>query len=155
MSSRWLLLGLVGIILAGCGGEDDGLQPDFADDYLSTYVEVRNCRQSGDHDLNNIRILADPTAVSSYQDRTQTFSEGNVILKEEFAFDDRDCTGPIQQWTVMRRLADGADPQALDWAWQKVDATRRVVEENTPLCYGCHTGCGVPPDGFDGTCAVP
>lgn len=148
--------GLAAVLLVACGnGDDGGPEPFFADDYEASYVEVRDCRQSGDHDLNNIRILADSAALGSYQNRDQNFPVGSVVVKEEFEFDDQDCSGPVKQWTVMRRLADGTDAMKLDWEWQKVDGTRRVVEENTPSCYGCHTGCGVGPDGFDGTCAVP
>lgn len=150
-------LGLASVLLVACGtSEDDsGVEPFFPEDYESSYVEVRNCRQSGDHDLNNIRILADEIGVGSYQNRDQDFPVGSVVLKEEYEFSDNDCSGAVKQWTVMKRLADGTAPMALDWDWQKLDATGRVVEENTPLCFGCHTGCGVAPDGFDGTCAVP
>lgn len=145
------------LLVAACGngGDDGGADVFFPEDYLATYTEVRNCRQSGDHDLNNIRILADPIGLSSYQNRDQNFPEGSVILKEEFDFEDRDCTGPIKQWTVMRRLADGTNPTTLDWDWQRLDPERQITGDNVPACYGCHTGCGVPPDGFDGTCAVP
>ena len=157
MAYRTIIYGLAVFLSVACdsGREEVDLEPFFPADYELEYVEVRNCRQSGDHDLNNIRILADPTGVASYQDRLETFPVGAVVLKEEYEFDDRDCEGPVKQWTVMQRLPDGVNPTALDWDWQKVDATGRVVEENTPLCYGCHTGCGFEPDGFDGTCTVP
>lgn len=139
----------------GCSDDGDHTEPFFPDDYVSSYVEVRNCRPSGDHNLNNIRILADPRALVPYQDRTTNFPEGAVVLKEEYEFDDRECADDVKQWTVMRRLADGTEPAALDWDWQTVDATGSVVEANTPQCFGCHSGCGVAPEGFDGTCAVP
>lgn len=158
MHPRSLVYGLVLLLAAACGGteEGDGLEPFFPDDYAETYQEVRDCRQSGDHDLNRIRILADPDSVATYRDRTGgAFSVGAIVLKEEYGFDDPDCSGEIKQWTVMQRIPDGTNSVALDWDWQKVDGTGRVVEENTPLCYGCHTGCGFAPDGFDGTCALP
>ena len=140
---------------AACGPGQEEPQPFFPDDYELSYVEVRDCRPSGDHDLNNMRILADPVGTSSYQNRDANFPVGSIVLKEEYAFDDRDCTGAITQWTAMQRLEDGSASMALDWDWQRVDAERRIVGENTPRCFGCHTGCGAPPDGFDGTCAVP
>lgn len=147
--------------VAGCqgddGGDDDtaGALPSFPADYAASYVEVRNCRGSGDHDLNNIRILAGPTAVTAYQGRMEPFPVGAVVLKEEYDFADLTCEGPIQQWTVMERLADGSAPEMLDWAWQRVDADRVVVEVDPPRCIGCHQGCGAGPEGYEWTCAVP
>jgi hypothetical protein len=54
----------------------------------------------------------------------------------------------------MTRLAPGSSPATLDWYWQDVDASRRVVTENDARCIGCHTTCGVPPEGYQGTCTV-
>lgn len=147
-----IVLGLI-ILLASCGGDDES--PLFSSSYLETYVEVRNCRPSGDHDLNNIRILADPAALGPYNNRDQNFPLGSIVLKEEFEFDDSDCSGPVKQWTVMQRLADGDSPEALDWEWQKVDADSKVVSMDPLGCARCHSGCGSLPEGFDGTCAVP
>jgi hypothetical protein len=151
-------LGLLTVLLTtGCPGDDGdpGAEPDFPADYASAYVEVRNCRPSGDHDLNNIRILADPAALAPYQDRLEPFPVDAVVLKEEYDFGDLTCSGPIKQWTVMRKLAAGSSPDTLDWAWQEVDLERRVVAEDGPTCIGCHQGCGVAPEGYDGTCAIP
>lgn len=147
-------------LLTGCPGDDGnddaaGAEPDFPDDYASSYVEVRNCRPSGDHDLNNIRILASPGALEPYQGRVEPFPLDSIVLKEEYDFGDMTCTGPIKQWTVMRKLETGSSPDTLDWAWQTVDLQRRVVDEDQPACIGCHQGCGVEPDGYDWTCAMP
>ncbi|MFO7563906.1 MAG: cytochrome P460 family protein [Enhygromyxa sp.] len=145
-------------LLTGCpsdDGDDAGPAPDFPADYASSYAEVRDCRPSGDHNLNTIRILASPEALAPYQERLEPFPVGAVVLKEEFDFGDSDCSGPIKRWTVMRRLETGSSPETLDWAWQDVDADRRVLEEDKPACIGCHQGCGVAPDGYDWTCAVP
>ncbi len=76
------------------------------------------------------------------------------MLKEEYDFGDLTCAGDITQWTVMRKLADGSAPDTLDWDWQRVDSTRRIRGRPT-RCARCHTGCGVAPDGYDGTCSVP
>lgn len=158
--ARIATLVLITGLLSGCPGDDGNddagaVEPDFPADYESSYVEVRNCRPSGDHNLNNIRILADPAALEPYQGRVEPFPVGSVVLKEEFDFGDADCSGPIKQWTVMRRLETGSSPDTLDWAWQRVDATRRVLGEDEPTCIGCHQGCGVAPDGYDWTCALP
>jgi hypothetical protein len=146
-------------LIAACngddGGDESGQEPDFPADYQTKYTEVRNCRGSGDHDLNNIRILADPAALAPYQGRAEPFPAGAIVLKEEYDFGDLDCSGAIKQWTVMRRLADGTSPDTLDWAWQRVDAQRRVFDQDAMRCISCHKGCGVPEDGYEWTCAVP
>jgi hypothetical protein len=160
---------LASIVAVGCPGGDDGVMdteatgsdtgidadPVFPADYDATYVEVRNCRGSGDHDLNNIRILADPAALGPYEGRTDPFPEGAVVLKEEYDFGDLTCEGPIKQWTVMQKLAEGSSDETLGWAWQRVDADRSVLDEDEPRCIACHTSCGMPPDGYDWTCALP
>jgi hypothetical protein len=156
---RILPLTLALLAMSGCpaddGQDDGGVEPDFPADYEDSYVEVRNCRGSVDHNLNNIRILASPSALEPYQARLEPFPVDAVVLKEEYEFDDPTCQGPIKQWTVMRRLPDGSSTDTLDWAWQRVDLQRNVIEEDTPSCIGCHQGCGVEPDGYEWTCAVP
>jgi len=155
-----LVLSLLLAVSGGCGDDPEpepepGPEPAFPEDYAASYIEVRDCRQSGDHDLNRIRILADPVAVDIYQNRDLPFPEGSVILKEEYEFDDMACAGPLKQWTVMVKLADGENPEQLDWRWQRVDAERQVAAENEPKCYGCHTGCTPEAGGYDFTCAMP
>jgi hypothetical protein len=132
--------------LAGCGG--DGPEPAFPADYAGDFTEVRDCRSSADHDLHRIRVLADATAMAPYLAREAPIPDGAVLLKEEYDFGDDDCSGPILEWSVMAKR-DGA------WSFQDVDADRRVVSEDDSRCVGCHELCGDPPDGFDGTCAVP
>lgn len=145
---------LAALAICACGGGKDETQL-FRADYLSSYVQVRPCRPSPDHDLNNVRVLADPLAASAYQMRDRPFPTGAVVLKEEHDSDDINCTGPVTFWTVMVKTPDGNSPSMLDWHWQKVDADRTVATDNEPRCYGCHTACGVPPDGYQGTCSVP
>jgi Cytochrome P460 len=142
----------------GCGGgdDDDGVETTlFAADYASTFTEVRDCRKSADHDLNNIRILADPTALASYEDRADDFPDGSIVIKEEYDFDDNDCTGDIIQWTVMVKGGGASTADTLGWQWQQVNGSRKVDTENEFRCINCHTECGVAPVGFDGTCAEP
>ncbi len=156
-ASHGFLLGAV--LAAACGGgDDDGADAGvalFPADYASTYVEVRDCRRSGDHQLNFVRVLADPAAAGPYLDRQDPFPEGAVVLKEERDPADESCAEAITRWTVMVKLAEGTSTETLDWRWQDLDADRNVVGEDVPLCYGCHSSCGVAPDGYDGTCAVP
>ena len=141
---------------AACGGGDGGEQTSlFPADYAASYVAVRPCRPSADHDLNNVTVLADPAAAAVYRARDRPFPTGSVVLKAEYEFGDTACTGPIQQWTVMVQLAAGSAPATLDWHWQKVDASRAVLTDDEPRCIGCHTACGVAPDGYAGTCSAP
>lgn len=117
---------------------------------------MRGCRQSGGaHDINFIRVLADPAALEPYNNRTDPFPEGAVVLKEEYELGDTDCSGPVLQWSVMNRLGAGAPASLLGWGWQRVSSLGVVLEEDVPRCYGCHMGCGSPPDGYEGTCTVP
>jgi hypothetical protein len=145
-------LAAIAAVVAACNGDDPA--PAFPADYAATYVEVRDCRSSADHELHAIRVLADPDAAAVYAARDRPFAIGAIVLKAEYDFDDPTCSGEIVQWTVMERLADGASPALLDWRWQRVDADRAVVEEDAARCANCHAGCGEPPDGYLGTCAM-
>ena len=137
------------LFLTACGAD---ATPLIAEDYARSYTEVRNCRSSSDHDLHKIRVLADPTARDPYTTRTSLFPLGAILVKEEYDFADSNCTGDIINWTVMQRI-DG------DWRWQKLEPDggdgMRVVSENDERCINCHSQCGVGPDGYEGTCAVP
>ena len=132
------------LFLAACGS--DSASPLFPDGYQ--YAEVRNCRSSSDHDLNKIRVLVDPVAANSYTTRSAPFPDGSIVLKEEYDFADTTCSGALVQWTVMKKVGG-------TWQWQRVDKDRNVESENEARCINCHTQCGKPPDGYDGTCAVP
>lgn len=138
------------MLVCACGG--DSVEPLFRAEYAATFTEVRDCRSSSDHDLHKIRILADPAALTPYRERNAPFPVGAIVLKEEYDFADTFCDGPVIEWTVMERL-DVDDN--LGWSWQRVGKDRSVTSEDDSRCIGCHTDCGVGPDGYDGTCAVP
>jgi hypothetical protein len=143
-------------LLQACSGPDAPQQEDaasFPADYDASYVEVRDCRKSADHELEFVRILADPMALGPYMDRAGAFPDGAVVLKEQYDPADDSCSGPITQWTVMTKRA--AASEHLGWDFQRVTADRRVVETNTPSCFGCHQGCSGTPTGYDSTCADP
>ena len=137
-------------LLAACGS--DRVEPAFPASYATTFVEVRDCRPSADHDLHKIRIVASPDAVGPYMSRTAPFPVGALVVKEEYDFTDDDCAGPIVEWTVMEKLDTTDD---LGWHWERVAADRTITSTNESRCIGCHTACGRAPDGYDGTCAVP
>jgi hypothetical protein len=140
---RWLVV----LALAACGG--DAAEPLFGEDYAATYMQVRSCRSSSDHDLNKIRILADPAALEAYTMRAMPFPVGATVLKEEYEFSDGNCFGTLVHWTVMKKT------DATTWTFQRVGPERDVESENEARCVNCHKQCGQPPDGFDGTCAMP
>ena len=143
------LRGLLALALSACGAA-----PDLPD-YEATYTEVRDCRRSGDHQLNYVRVLTDEAATPVYQSRSGSFPEGSVVLKEEYDPADVTCEGPIQRWTRMERRPEDSAAQDLGWRWQVFDAQRRTVATSAQECTGCHASCGVAPDGYEGTCALP
>ena len=59
---------------------------------------------------------------------------------------------------VVVRLSSTAETKKVSHAMIQRSVTlrraemRRVISENASRCIGCHTGCGVPPDGYEGTC---
>lgn len=139
-----------------CGGDAAKVTDLFPADYATSYVQVRPCRMSPDHDSDNVLVFADPAlAAEPYQMRDQPFPTGSIVVKEEHGILDAMCTGSITQWTVMVKLADGSSPATLDWHWQRVDKNRDVVTDDDQHCIACHMTCGVPPDGYLDTCSVP
>jgi hypothetical protein len=142
-------LSCASVLALGCDG--GGEAPVFPQDYASTYQEVRDCRRSPDHDLNYIRVLASPEAVTPYQGRTLPFPVGAVVLKEEYA--DSTCDD-LDRFTVMRKEEAGYAPDSGDWSWQRVSRDFKVETIEELRCIGCHTLCA-PLDGYDFTCAVP
>lgn len=143
------------LLAGGCAdGPSAAPQPAFPADYADSYVEVRNCRKSADHELEQVRVLADPDAIGPYRDRAGAFPEGAIVLKEQYDASDTTCSGPIAQWTVMQK--DNETSARGGWNWQRVAADRRVLETDAASCHGCHASCtGAPQPGYDFTCADP
>lgn len=133
------------VLFMGCPSPGS-TTPVFPADYTSSYVEVRDCRRSPEHDLSFMKVWTSPDATGPYQSRVGMFPEGAVVLKEEYS--DSSCTDRLG-WTVMRR-------EAGRWRWQEVLPDRTVLEDG-PLahCQACHEPCGLTRDGFEGTCAEP
>ena len=147
-----LAAGLLAGLLAACGDEAEPAL--FPEDYAATYQEVRDCRFSLEHDLTRMRVLAAPDAMAMYQARTAPFPAGAVVIKPQYNSTDMTCS-EILYFTVMQKLEPGSSPDTLDWAWQKVGPDMKPMETDVQRCIACHTGCGKPPEGHDGTCAAP
>jgi hypothetical protein len=144
------------IALLGCGNTEQpvGAPAIFPADYAATYHEARGCKLSLEHSAR-IRILVSVDAVSAYA-RTAPFMDGSIVLKEQYAYSDLDCTGPIDQFTVMRKLPVGSSPDILDWEWQAVaDDLHEEEETDVGRCVSCHATCGKSPMGYDWTCDEP
>lgn len=138
----------------GCDDGDDPSAPDaavpvFADDWAERYVELRDCRHSIEHDLEFIRVLADPAAAErfracvTYEEPTDPacadpFAEGAVVLKAQYR--DAACTD-LLRWSAVRREA-AAPAEGGGWRWQEVGADGTVrVDGAPPACVRCHQGC--------------
>lgn len=143
--------------MAACTDAKETPSPDslLPATYQSDYTMVRDCRTSGDHDFNRIRVLADPQATGPYMTRTSDFPVGSIVVKEEYDPSDESCSGEILDWTIMSRLGPGTSTATIDWTWQRENKRTGAVIENDRGCIGCHQVCGIPPDGYLGTCALP
>jgi hypothetical protein len=141
-----------------CGGTTVQPPPDLGDAFFGASwkddtTEVRNCRNSIDHDLKFIRVLASGDAVQPYLDRAAPFPEGSVVLKAEY--EDEGCT-QLVGFTAMRKGKAGSRPTSGDWSFQRTDAARKVISLNQGRCISCHRDCqGTEGGGYDWTCADP
>lgn len=136
----------------GDAGPDGGpvAEAFFPDDVETAFTEVRDCRNSIEHDLVFIRVFADELAHDPYTTHDGGFPEGATVVKAEYA--DDGCTDLVG-YTAMQKLVAGASPDALDWRWQEADANRRVSRDGALLqCIGCHERCE---GGYDGACTEP
>jgi len=154
--SLWGALAVAGALALGaCGGDDGGTKPPgtdliFPENFLDTYVLVRDCRFSTEHDGLQIRVYCNPEDAARYTDGNYPFPEGCTLVKIESS--DENCT-QVVRYSAMRRLADGAASSVGNWEWQRVDADFKAITE-TPAsgCFSCHAGCT---HGRDFTCTDP
>jgi hypothetical protein len=114
---------------------------------LAAWPEVRDCRNSIEHDSNHIRVLASPATKDAYLG-TGAFPSGSIVVKPEYA--DAACTDLVRV-TVMRR-GEGFDATG-GWEWQELAPDLTVVETGAlARCWSCHAACD---GGHDGACAQP
>jgi hypothetical protein len=139
-------------LLAAC---DDGpsSEPVFPENPETIWTELRDCRNSHEHELRFIRVFASPDAEEPYLALSPDvpYPVGATLVKLEY--DDASCTNLIG-YTALEKLPAGTQPAANDWLWQRVNADRRVLEEGAMYrCINCHTEHCSPPHGYDLTCA--
>jgi hypothetical protein len=124
----------------------------FPLDVEQAFAEVRDCRQSIDHDLTFIRVFADAAAFGPYSTRAAAFPAESVVAKVEYV---DDACATRAGFAAMKKRPVGEDVDAGDWRWQRADADGSVTESGAPQrCVTCHRACGEPPDGYDWTCAA-
>ena len=140
--------------LSACG-TDPSQKPLFPPDYATSYQQVRTCQSSLEHNLMNVKVFASPEAVTPYTGRAAPYPTGAILLKEEYDRNDTSCAGAVVFVTAIERLDTGSSAKTIDWHWQKVDAAGKVLSDNDMACIACHTDCGQPPMGYEGTCSMP
>jgi hypothetical protein len=124
-------------------------------DYRQRFVEVRDCRNSIDHDLNHILIRTDRDTAPLYRTGPFPLPVGTLVVKEEYG--DAICA-ELTGYTLMRKEAPGYDPRFGDWHWQRLDARGRVLADGkgegaTLRCASCHASAACRTRDF--TCAEP
>jgi hypothetical protein len=161
-----MALALLPLLVAACGGDDDGPpdaapdaevdagpHPHFPADFEQRYEELRDCRFSHEHELRYIRVFASPSAAESYRQLSPDapYPVGANLVKSEY--DDELCTD-LREYTEMTKLDADSFPEGGDWLWQRIDPERRVTESGAPTrCTVCHKVHCAPPFGYDLSCA--
>ena len=145
-----------GVVVVGgvmsCEGEPSEPAPVFPAGALATWLELRDCRLSHEHELRWIRVLASPTAEAPYTALSADvpYPSGAVLLKAEY--DDATCSVPLG-FTAMHKEAAGYWDEGHDWRWQKTDAERKVLQNGRlETCVGCHLLHCEPPTCHGGSC---
>jgi hypothetical protein len=165
LTSPLAALLVAGSILASACGDDE-LVFDLAEVERS-FEEVVECRWSHEHELNHVRVLADPTSAAIFRacvltgeaenciidgERVTGFPVGSLFVKyeyDDFGCEDDDFMG----YTASLRLADGSFPAGRDWQWQRVSPRMALLEDGAPTrCIGCHIDHCEAPYGLDLRC---
>jgi hypothetical protein len=137
LTLRWLVL--TALLAAGCEDEAPPApapQALLPADYLTTHPVVRGCRTSVEHDLRFIVIRAPAGTEQRYETGPFPHPAGTLLIKEEFS--DRACTD-LLGWTLMYKEPAGYDPDLGDWHWQRLDASKQVIQDgHVPRCVSCH-----------------
>lgn len=123
-------------------------------DYKATFMQVRDCRPSADHDLHHIVVRVKPELAAAYNAGPYPLPAGSLVVKEEFGDQDAQCQN-LLGYTVMRKEAGGYFPAGGDWQYFTLDSLGAVlVGGPQPRCASCHTSCPGGRD-RDRLCANP
>lgn len=155
------------LVVSACGGDD-------ADDIIfeieaveRDFEEVVPCRWSHEHELNHVRVVADPESARIFTECVLTglgeeceldgepvegFPVGSLFVKYEY--DDEGCQDEdFVQYTASLRLEDGSFDEGWDWLWQRVSPDMDLLEDGAPFrCLDCHIDHCESPDGLDLRC---
>lgn len=146
----WRALTSLALLVHGCDGPPAS-GPRFPADFQASYRELRDCRNSHEHELRHIRVFASPSAQAPYTELSPRvpYPPGATLVKLEYELPGCRAEDFIE-YTVLHKLAGGEGR----WLWQRVAPDRRVLEEGAPRrCVACHTFHCAPPLGYDLTCA--
>ena len=141
------LLCVAATVLTACA--DDPPEPSrdavFPADYRESFVQLRTCRQSIEHDLEFVELWVSPDHAALFDDCVSPalpcdapLPAGVVVIKPQFL--DAGCSTPIRTAAAQRLhgedLGDGAA-----WLWQEVDPDGRSTGNDGTACIACHQHC--------------
>jgi hypothetical protein len=137
---RAAALCLVAIALASCAKIDS---PDaevvLPSDYRTSFVQVRGCRSSIDHDLMNVVVRVRNDQAALYDDGPYPMPEHALVVKEQYR--DNQCHD-LAGYTVMRKEGGGYFPAGGDWQYFSLDAFGSILMQGqVARCAGCHAMC--------------
>jgi hypothetical protein len=147
LSGIALLLAAVPVLLGqNCGAppvggdDDDAVEPLFPANYRTTFNMLEygasgDCRFGVEH-AATFRVWINDLGLEGYRNNATELPIGTIVIKEEFGGNSCDDPGDLDQWRVMRKDRQGADPGS--WSWQRVLANRSVVENTNTSCISCH-----------------
>lgn len=117
--------------------------PLFPPDFLDSYILVRDCRFSSDHNLSRVRVYVDSTGAQSYLNGNYPLPVGTVSVKVLTPGDNEQCEGEVLEWVVMLKGPAGTAPSTNDWIWQSVNPNRsvRLSGQLEGECIACHEDC--------------
>ena len=119
------------------GSSNSVVQPVFADDYLETFIEVRDCRFSSSHP-GMVRVLVNHIGADAYLNKPNPLPAGTIVIKEIFDGTTCDDYSELGKWAVMRKEAAGFDSLHGNWIWQELLSDRSVLTDSKMNCIGCH-----------------
>ncbi|MCX8072670.1 MAG: hypothetical protein N3C12_09485 [Candidatus Binatia bacterium] len=126
------IIGAVNNALSGCP-----LESIIPPNYAQTFIEVRDCRLSTEHEGYYIRVLTDAAGAQLYRENAPSLPVGTVVVKEEY--NRPDCRADsLVRWSAMRKELDGFEPTGSNWHWQRVLRDGTIVADGKETCIGCH-----------------